>query len=280
MKIVNWWSGGITSAVACKISIDLFGAENNIVLFIDTFNEDKDTYRFKEDCEKWYGIPIQTLTAIDGEKYRSIEDVWVKFKSLNVANGAICSSELKRAVRLKWEKENEYDYQVIGFDIDEPKRAKSMTMNYPKAKTIYPLLLKGLTKKDCLNIITEANIDIPKAYKLGFHNNNCLNTGCVQGGIGYWQKMEKDFPEKFDKMAKVEHDLTDIKGKPVTMLKDQAKGGGLIFLKPHPNYPDIKDISMKKGRPPKPLFECNSFGCGVNDLEEANKTQLEINYEE
>lgn len=28
-------------------------------------------------------------------------------------------------------------------------------------------------------------------YKLGFTNNNCFGTGCVQGGIGYWQKVEE-----------------------------------------------------------------------------------------
>lgn len=37
--------------------------------------------------------------------------------------------------------------------------------------------------------------------KSGLKNNNCFSTGCVQGGIGYWQKMEKEFPEKFNVMA-------------------------------------------------------------------------------
>lgn len=90
--------------------------------------------------------------------------------------------------------------------------------------------------------------------------------------------MRELFPEKFEAMAKVEHDLTDLKGKPVTMLKDQSKGGGLVFLKPHPDYPDIKDISMMKGRPPKPLVDCNGF-CGTNDFIK-NETQEEINYSE
>ena len=60
------------------------------------------------------------------------------------------------------------------------------------------------------------------------------------------------------------------------MLKDQSKGGGLVFLKPHQDYPEIKDISMMKGRDPKPLFECNGL-CGINDLER-NETEKEINY--
>lgn len=101
--------------------------------------------------------------------------------------------------------------------------------------------------------------------------------------------MKRDFPKKFDKMAEMEHRLTDLKGEPVTMLKDQSeeakkivkdtgdKTRQFVFLKPHPNYPLLKDISMMKGREPKPLVECNGF-CGTNDLER-NPTEKEINYQ-
>ena len=36
------------------------------------------------------------------------------------------------------------------------------------------------------------------------------------------KKMERDFPEKFEAMAEMEHKLTDLRGEPVTMLKDQS----------------------------------------------------------
>ena len=127
-KIICWWSGGVTSAVACKLAIDLYGKDNCDVLFIDTKNEHEDTYRFKDECQLWYGVTIGTITGI-GDKYEKIQDVWEKHKSLNVAHGAICSSELKRRVREKWEKEIDYKHQVFGFDIDEPKRAKSLKLN-------------------------------------------------------------------------------------------------------------------------------------------------------
>lgn len=290
-KIICWWSGGITSAVACKVAIDLYGKENCVSIFIDTGNEDYDTYRFKDDCEKWFGIPIETITGLTDDKFPTIQSVWRHFKSLNVANGAICSSTLKRDVRLKWQKENDYKHQVFGFDIDEPKRAKSMKINYQEAKAIYPLLLHAYSKKDCLRMVEEVGIKIPRAYQLGFHNNNCLKTMCIQGGIGYWQKVRRDMPEKFDAMADIEHELTELKGQPVTMLKDQSNNAKkavedsgdktlkLVFLKPHPKHPNIKDLSMMKGREPKPLMECNGFGCAVNDLQPKNETENEINYE-
>lgn len=275
-KVIAWWSGGITSAVTCKICIDTYGVENVRVVFIDTFNEDEDTYRFKKDCQKWYGLKIETITLI-GDKYKSIQDVWFRHKSLNVSNGAVCSSELKRNVREKWQVKNEYDAQAFGFEIDEINRAKAMKLNHPKSKPIFPLLLFGFSKKDCISIVEEAGIVVPRMYSLGFHNNNCFKTGCVQGGIGYWQKIRDEYPDKFESMAEIEHKLTDMKGKPVTMLKDQGKIKGLVFLKPHKDYPEIKDISMMKGREVKPLFECNGF-CGVNDLSERTQTEEEINY--
>ena len=279
--VIGWWSGGVTSAITCKLCIDIYGLENVRLIFIDTFNEDEDTYRFKKDCEKWYGKKIETITRIGkGKKYQKIQDVWYKYKSLNVAGGAVCSYELKRQLRKEWEKENTYKAQAFGFDVNELKRVKSMVNSYKKtAKPIFPLLMYGLNKDDCVQVILESGIKLPKAYVLGFLNNNCLNTGCVQGGIGYWQKMKRDIPENFNAMAKVEHELTEMKGKPVTMLKDQSKNGGLVFLKPHKDYPNIKDISMMKGREPKPLTDCNGLLCGVTDLDEVNETQQEINYQ-
>jgi len=278
-KIICWWSGGVTSAVTCKLCIDIYGIENVRLIFIDTFNEDEDTYRFKKDCEKWYDKEIETITRI-GKKYDKIQDVWYKYKSLNVAGGAVCSSELKRELRKEWEKENDYRYQAFGFDVDEIRRVKSMTNNYRQtAKPIFPLLMFGYTKKDCVEIILEDGLKLPNAYVLGFLNNNCLKTGCVQGGIGYWQKMGRDIPSNFDAMAQIEHDLTDLKGEPVTMCKDQSRGGGLVFLKPHPDYPNLKDISMMKGREPQPLMDCNGLACGVTDLDKRNTTENEINYQ-
>ena len=56
----------------------------------------------KTDCEKWFGQPIEVITEI-GKDYKSIQDVWTKHKSLNVATGAICSTQLKRRVREKYQ---------------------------------------------------------------------------------------------------------------------------------------------------------------------------------
>lgn len=264
--VICWWSGGVTSAVTCKIAIDTYGAVNCRAIMIDTHNEDGDTYRFLKDCEGWFGATIESITAI-GKKYDSIQDVWEEFNSLNVAKGAVCSSRLKMEVRKAFQRRNKYCAQVFGFDTSEPDRAENIKKGYPASLPIFPLLEFGLSKGDCIKMVEAAGIEIPRAYKLGFRNNNCFQTGCVQGGVGYWQKIRRDFPEKFQAMADMEHRLTDSKGSPVTCLKDQSNkaretGRFQSFLLPHPGYPDYKDLSMFKPQKVAPLTECNGF-CGT-----------------
>lgn len=274
MKILSWWSGGVTSAVACKIIINQYGKDSVDVVFIDTKNEHPDTYRFLMDCEEWYGLRIK---SIKNPNYNDIREVWLKYLSLNVANGAVCSSELKRKTRIEYQKKNQYDHQVFGFEFGKKEfnRAESMKLNYPNTKPIFPLLQMGMSKEDCIEYMQKQNIDIPATYKMGYNNNNCFQTGCVQGGIGYWQKIKKEEPSKFYKMAVWEHLLTELKKDPVTILKDQVSNKKL-FLVPHEDYPDIPDISMKKGRMPEPLIECNGY-CGLDDLNK-NKQEYQMNF--
>lgn len=287
MKIICWWSGGITSAVACKKAIEIYGLDACRMVFIDTKNEDDDTYRFKLDCERWYEKEIETITEI-GDKYESIEDVWDKYQSLNVAKGAICSTELKRNARLKWQKSVDFDYQVFGYEHTkrEFSRALSMTLNWPQAKPIYPLLMFGLDKNACFQIVAGAGIKKPRAYELGLNNNNCLKTGCVQGGIGYWQKMRDINPGAFHEMAMREHRFTNNEGKPKTILKDQSKkakesGNERVFLVKHADYPNLKCLDDFIPAKISGLTECNGF-CGTNDLiEDEKEVQVDIkfNYE-
>ncbi len=259
--VLTWWSGGIRSAVTCKLCIDWFGIENVRIVFIDTKNEDDDTYRFKTDCEKWYGCTIETISS---DEYDDIEDVWFDSLSLGLAKGAKCSEVLKIKVRQQFTKKVKFSHQAFGYDNGEVSRANDMKNNNPHLRPIFPLLMVWMNKYECIKYVQNANslflsIEVPQTYKLGLENNNCFKTGCVQGGIGYWQWMRDNQPDKFDKMAEREHRITALKGQPVTICKDQSKGGGLVFLKHNPTYPDMKDISMMKGRPPEMLMECNGF---------------------
>jgi hypothetical protein len=75
---------------------------------------------------------------------------------------------------------------------------------------------RGITKQECHRLINEAGIALPTMYRLGYINNNCI--GCVKGGMGYWNKIRKDFPEAFERMAKQERKMG------ATILSDRRDG--------------------------------------------------------
>jgi len=54
-------------------------------------------------------------------------------------------------------------------------------------------------------MITSLGIKRPAMYNLGYQNNNCM--GCVKGGMGYWNKIRKDFPGVFASRARLERNV-------------------------------------------------------------------------
>lgn len=200
--IVAWWSGGITSAVACKKALEMY--EDVHLVYIETGSHHPDLLRFKKDCENWYG---QEIVTIQNEKYQDHYDVIRQTRYINGASGARCTGDLKRRVREKWEKDKPIKGYVWGFEAGakEEARAERVKLAIPKYDHYFPLIESGLEKQDCINLIQEVGIEVPMMYKLGFNNNNCV--GCVKGGMSYWNMIRKHFPEDFDKMAKLEREL-------------------------------------------------------------------------
>jgi hypothetical protein len=279
-KVICWWSGGITSAVACKLALNMFGVSNCIVLFIDTHNEHDDTYRFKVDCEKWYGCKILSVSNVGKDKkYKSITDVWRTTGVINLAaKGAVCSSELKRKVRERIEKRVNYSHQVFGFEFTtkEFNRAMSLKLNNYLSKPIFPLIMFGYNKSDCFKFLSEYNIKPPITYSLGFSNNNCFKTGCVQGGIGYWQMMQEKFEKQFNTMAKLEHELSAKNNKPTTILRYKNEPLYLKRCKLFPQFKSLNDVATIKQ--PKMLLDCIGF-CGTNTLNGDDESLSELNME-
>lgn len=278
-RIIGWISGGVASAVACKLAIDHYGADRVSLVFCDTSWEHSDTYRFLSDLEKYFGKKIEMLKS---HRMSNPEEVWRKYLGMNFANGAPCSTVLKREVRIKYQDERNDFAQVFGFDYDkkEMRRATNMLLNYPELNPIFPLVVEQYDRKKIFATLEEMGIQRPKAYD-HFLNNNCIGDfdspigGCVQGGIGYWQKMKDLFPKKYAYMANIEHEISRDKGKPVTVCKDQRKGkvGNRLFLEACPDFPEVETISVIKGRQPVTPFECNGF-CKTQDAQEAG-TEIE-----
>ena len=107
-KKILWFSCGVTSAVACKIALEKYGKKNCLLAYIKIDSAHPDNKRFINDCEKWYGAPIEIFRS---GKYKDQYDVIEKTKYVNGVGGARCTLELKKKVRYAIEEKYEFEKQ-------------------------------------------------------------------------------------------------------------------------------------------------------------------------
>jgi len=229
MRTVCWFSCGAASAVATKIAMS--EAKDVVIAYTEVKEEHPDNKRFLKDCEEWFG---QEILILGNDYYdRSIYKTFEK-SAMNIRGAAPCTRVLKKVVRERFERPD--DRQVFGYTAEEQARLDRFIDANNDINIWTPLIDKGLGKEDCLAMLQNAGIELPMMYKMGYHNNNCI--GCVKGGMGYWNKIKVDFPEQFDRMAKLE------RFKKQTIFKDRY----LDELQPEDgNYPA------------EPKIECSIF---------------------
>lgn len=222
-------------------------------IYIDVADQHPDSLRFIKDCEKAIGKEIQILKS---DEYKDVADAVRSFGSFkNSVNGfAPCTNWLKKRVRKEWEFEHRDTIltYVWGMDREEKHRAENLEQAMPEFFHEFPLIDKNLTKEDVHGLFARTfDFPRPKMYDLGYSNNNCI--GCVKGGMGYWNKIRKDFPEVFKARTELEHEVGN------TMLKDQ---NGYIYL--DELDPNRGNMNMEV------MQECGVF-CYLADFEIKNK---------
>lgn len=213
-RIVCWFSAGAASAVAAKLTLVEHGHENVVIAYTDPGSEHPDNRRFIDDCIRWFDHEVIILKS---DRYANVDEVIEKRRFLNGPQGALCTVELKKKLRQAFQLFT--DKQVFGYTADkaDAARADRFRVNNVEVDLVTPLIERGLTKSDCLAMIDAAGIELPAMYKLGYQNNNCI--GCVKGGIGYWNKIRRDFPEVFWRRARQERDIG------ASMLKESYVDG-------------------------------------------------------
>lgn len=255
--VVGYWSAGITSAVACKVGLSLY--DNVRLIYIETGKAHPDNNRFKEQCENWYGVEIETRQNTKG--YKNPIDVARRERYINGPDGAKCTKVLKKDVRFSIEEEYEPSLfnndelvgQIFGYEFEKKQvnRAIRLIQQYPESKPLFPLIEKGITKNQCAGLLLNAGIELPKMYQLGFSNNNCI--GCFKGGKGYWNLIRKHFPEEFNQTAIVERELNHscIKGVFLDQLEpgtghDPAEVMPECGVLCEVDFADLIDVSLDK----------------------------------
>lgn len=235
-RIVGQFSCGAASAVAIKLTIAKYGHERVVIHNAFIQQEDADNRRFLKDCEEWFEHPIK---VVQSEKYHaSSEEVWIKKRYMKGPRGAPCSGELKRKPLAAIAEPG--DVEVIGYTSEEWDRLQEMRTAMPTRLIEAPLIDANLSKSDCLAIVDRAGIELPRMYRLGFHNANCI--GCPKGGEGYWNKIRDVFPEQFVQISGIQESI----GPGAYFFRDR-KSGVRYGLKDLPigkgDYPTEKAIS-------------------------------------
>lgn len=199
-RVLCWFSCGAASAVAAKLAVEKYG-DRAEVLYCDTLSDEHpDNRRFMADVSEWLGKEVKVLS---NEKYSGIYEVFRRERWLVGPAGAKCTALLKKQVRFSYQEPD--DVHVFGYPVGEEERIKLFKANNPELLLDWVLIDAGITKRQCLEVVHASGIELPAMYKLGYRNNNCI--GCVKGGQGYWNKIRKDFPDVFLKMAKQEREL-------------------------------------------------------------------------
>lgn len=212
---ICWFSAGAASAVTALRALKEDG--DTLVVRCVVGNEHEDNDRFTRDCEGWFG---RKIIEVRSSKYRDCWDLWEQRRFLNSPKGALCTVEMKKKVRESFQKPD--DVQFFGFTLEESARAKRFVQSNPDVVCRFPLLERGLSKRDCFLEIQKSGIQLPIMYRLGYRNSNCI--GCVKGGMGYWNKIRKDFPEIFRRMAALEDSIgaSCIKKLPLRQLPENV----------------------------------------------------------
>lgn len=194
-RIICWFSCGAASAVAAKLilqSNDERKADREIIIARNWLKEEHpDNDRMQADCERWLG---QKIIHVTNEKYDgSVMNVQRKVKAIRFKEGAPCTRLLKKEMRQAFQRPG--DIHVFGLHIGEDHRIDEFLDDEPDVQVWLPLVELGYTKADCHRVIAEAGIAQAAMYQMGYKNNNCI--GCVKGGMGYWNKIRRDFPHVF-----------------------------------------------------------------------------------
>jgi len=197
-KTISWFSSGVSSAVATKLAIDKIDG----IIYIHIEDHHPDTLRFKSDCERWFGHKIETIQSNLGSVKNAILLAGGR-GYINGPSGAACSFRLKRELRKQWELEQTEQLRYVwGMDYTERRRADRVRESMPDQEHLFPLIDQNIDKEEAHRILRASDIKRPAMYELGYNNNNCV--GCVKGGMGYWNKIRKDFPEVFKARAELE----------------------------------------------------------------------------
>lgn len=253
VKHIVFYSGGLGSWMTAKRVIEKQGKENVVLLFTDTLMEDEDLYRFLDDTQKDFDIPITRI--LDGR------DVWQVFKDVKfIGNSRIaqCSHLLKQKKAREWiESKFKPDECVLylGIDWTEQHRKAAPIKNWKPYTVKFPLCKEPyINKIDIVKELEARNIQIPRLYNMGFSHNNCGGF-CVRAGQGHFINLLKQMPERYKYHEDKEQEMIEFLGRDDVSILTRTRNGVKENL-------TLKQLREDYEKEPQQIDMFDIGGCG------------------
>lgn len=139
--------------------------------------------------------------------------------------GAASAVAAKKTIELYG---NTHDIRILNNPVKEEDNER---------ENLLPVLIdQKITKQMCFDIIKSVGIDLPRIYKLGYPNANCI--GCSKAtSVTYWNHVRKTHPDIFKERARLSREigcrLTRYRGKRIFLdeLAEDATGKAMKSLK-------------------------------------------------
>lgn len=204
-KVVVGFSGGVTSAWCAGWALRTFPREEVVLLWHDTKEEHRDTYRFLGEMAAALGMPITERS--DG---RSVTELFRDEGMLGNGQNTMCSRILKAEQGSRYVAElitAGFDVtKVIGYSEKEPDRVQRMVGRcFTEGITPrFPIIEERVTKQQCADWCLSMGVQ-PSAMYCWADHANCI--GCVKGGYAYFLAVKEHHPDVFEQRAKLEEEF-------------------------------------------------------------------------
>jgi len=202
MKIVSY--GGGTNSTAMLIGLVERKESVDLILFADTGGEKPHTYKYIEMFSEWlqaHGMP-EIITVRNTPSLE--KDCLTRGALPSVAYGfKSCSDRWKARPQNKYLKKHGIDTKkitrLIGFDADEPQRAKEYEGN------VYPLLEWDWGRDECIEAIERVGLPLPGKSACFF---------CPSSKKHEILQLARQYPELAERAIAMEKnaELTSVKG--------------------------------------------------------------------
>ena len=261
---ILWYSGGANSWASGMLLSKKFGKDNVKLVFADTLIEDEDLYRFLLEGAKIIGSELIWL--------KEGSHPWEIFREKRFINhrAANCSHEPKFKPCEKWLKTCHPNPDevclYVGVDMNEYERMNKIRERWAPYKVEAPLCMGDhwMDRTEIFKLLKDNNLKLPRLYKLGFAHNNCGGF-CVRAGKRQFEKLFRNFPEKYEWHIEQEKEFREVIGRDdVGILRQVHQGKTTIISLEEFKKIIIQKQNLEDNSIQLELFDGEGCGCFIS----------------